>query len=127
MPRRGEQHHKAVLTAAKVEAIYLDPRKQRVIAADHGVSESTVGRIKQGKIWKETTAHLRGRMPTYPPGCRMGEDNGTATLTVEKVQAIFLDPRPQHVIAKEHGINPSQVSKIKNRWLWVAATAHLVG
>jgi hypothetical protein len=49
---RGEQRYwNAKLTAAQVSVIRTDNRVQRVIAAEHGVSRSLIGAIKQGKHW----------------------------------------------------------------------------
>ena len=48
---RGERHGLAKLTPDAVRAIRADPRFQRVIAADHGVSQRAIWSIKAGKTW----------------------------------------------------------------------------
>lgn len=48
---RGEQCAAAKLTEQQVAAIRLDPRLQREIAAEYGVRENTISRIKSGKRW----------------------------------------------------------------------------
>ncbi|WP_447724571.1 NUMOD4 domain-containing protein [Sphingomonas koreensis] len=48
---RGERHGSAKLDAAAVRAIRADSRSQRVVAAAHGVTKSTVASIKSGKTW----------------------------------------------------------------------------
>lgn len=48
---RGEQCAAAKLTEQKVFAIRLDSRLQREIAAEYGVRENTISRIKSGKRW----------------------------------------------------------------------------
>lgn len=46
---RGETHPRAKLTTAQVEAIRLDTRSQRVVAAEYGVSGVAICLIRQGK------------------------------------------------------------------------------
>jgi hypothetical protein len=50
MPR-GSSHGNAKLSDAAVQRIRADPRRQRQIAADHGVSQSLVSLVKLGRIW----------------------------------------------------------------------------
>lgn len=51
---RGEQCAAAKLTEAQALAIINDPRKQKIIAAEYGILQNAVSRIKSGKRW----AHL---------------------------------------------------------------------
>jgi hypothetical protein len=48
---RGERCAAAKLTEAQVLAIRADTRKQKVIAAEYGVRDSAISRIKSGKRW----------------------------------------------------------------------------
>ena len=48
---RGERCAAAKLTESDVRAIRKDGRLQRLIAADYGVRDNTVSRIKAGKSW----------------------------------------------------------------------------
>jgi hypothetical protein len=48
---RGEGHGLAKLTVEKVRAIRTDTRKQREIARDFGISQTTVGRVKNRSVW----------------------------------------------------------------------------
>lgn len=48
---RGERCAAAKLTEAQVRAIRADTRLQREIAAEYGVKENTISRIKSGKRW----------------------------------------------------------------------------
>jgi hypothetical protein len=50
---RGEGHPGAKITAVHAAAIRVDPRPTRAIAADYGITSSTVNRIKVGKLWRE--------------------------------------------------------------------------
>lgn len=49
---RGIGHGRAKLTDCAVRLIRADSRKQREIAADHGVSQRVVWMIKTGKTWR---------------------------------------------------------------------------
>jgi hypothetical protein len=48
---RGERCAAAKLTEAQVRAILTDTRLQRIIAAEYGVLQNTISRIKSGKRW----------------------------------------------------------------------------
>ena len=48
---RGEQCGTAKLTLEQVRAIRQDNRLQRIIAAEYGVRDNTISRIKSGKRW----------------------------------------------------------------------------
>lgn len=50
----GRRNGQAKLTEEQVRAIRVDPRAQRLIAADHGVSRALVSFIKNRRMW----AHL---------------------------------------------------------------------
>ncbi|KKM01421.1 hypothetical protein LCGC14_1794570, partial [marine sediment metagenome] len=45
----GENHYNAKLTDGQIKTIRSDPRIQCVIAAEFGIAQSTVSRIKCGK------------------------------------------------------------------------------
>ena len=57
---RGAEHGSAKLTEDQVRAIFVDDRLQDVIAAEYGIRQSSVSRIKTGAHW----AHL-----TVTPPC----------------------------------------------------------
>lgn len=48
---RGERHGLSKLTTSSVLAIRVDPRPQSLIALQHGVDRSTIGRIKNKTDW----------------------------------------------------------------------------
>jgi hypothetical protein len=48
---RGETHGRRKLTEAQARAIKNDPRRQREIADDYGISVPTVSDIKRGYSW----------------------------------------------------------------------------
>lgn len=49
---KGINHGCAVLDEAAVRKIYVDPRKQRLIAREFGIDQTTVSLIKTRKIWR---------------------------------------------------------------------------
>ena len=49
---RGDRVGIAKLTEDSVRAIRRDPRPLRVVAVDYGVGYSTIGKIKQRKLWR---------------------------------------------------------------------------
>lgn len=49
--RRGEARFGAKLTADQVLAIRADPRPEKPIAADYGISTGTVGKIRRREKW----------------------------------------------------------------------------
>ncbi len=50
-PQDGEHNPRARLTQTQVNAIRIDPRPQRTIATEHGISQTQVSRIKNGVRW----------------------------------------------------------------------------
>jgi hypothetical protein len=50
--QHGERNTKAKLTEGDVRAILVDRRIASEIGADYGVTNATVSRIKQGKVWR---------------------------------------------------------------------------
>jgi len=49
---QGEDHPRAVLTEVAVRAIRADGRRNRIIAAEHGVRKDTIARIKRHESWR---------------------------------------------------------------------------
>ena len=49
---KGMDNRSAVLTEEQVRAIRKDPRAQKIIAADYGLSQGQISRIKRRKKWK---------------------------------------------------------------------------
>lgn len=48
---QGHLHGMSKLTEDAVRAIRSDPRKQKDVAAEHGIDQSTVSLIRRRKIW----------------------------------------------------------------------------
>lgn len=49
--KRGEQRMMAKLKSSDIPLIRADTRYRRIIAAEYGVSQSTIRNIKHGKKW----------------------------------------------------------------------------
>jgi hypothetical protein len=49
--RRGSRHQNAKLSEKAVIAIRADDRAHRIIAADYGVTQTTISLIKRGGAW----------------------------------------------------------------------------
>lgn len=50
--QRGEENSASKLTNGQVVAIRADVRSQTIIAAEYGVSQTTIHNIKAGKTWR---------------------------------------------------------------------------
>lgn len=49
----GEAHHNAKFDASAAIAIKADQRSARLVAADYGISQMTVYRLRHSKTWKQ--------------------------------------------------------------------------
>ncbi len=63
---RGSKHGRAKLTEADAVAILFDSRYQREIAADYGVHQRQISRIKRGQLWTHVTAAYLTRQAGQP-------------------------------------------------------------
>lgn len=55
----GQINPHSVLTEKQAAAIFMDGRKQRLIAADYGIQPNHVSQIKTGKLWPHISASAR--------------------------------------------------------------------
>lgn len=122
----GEMHYTTKITEAQVAAIRADFRPAKVIAAEYGISTTTVYQIQKGGTWKYVTEGPReGRRqwlidakPPKPPKPRTTvERNGkrgpkARVLPDETIMAIRNDPRTLKEIAWEHSMSVSFVWQI---------------
>ena len=89
------------LTEEQARAIREDPRPQRTVAEDFGVSQGNIASIKSRGTWR----HLEGRV---------------VRTTIEKllpaqVRDIRNDPRPMWRIALDYGVCASTIGNAKRR------------
>lgn len=56
--QRGEQNHYSKLKAQQVVQIFVDPRTNKEIAEDYGISRSLASMIRRRSLWADATAHL---------------------------------------------------------------------
>ena len=117
---RGERAGTAKLTAAQVAAILSDPREQREIARDYGISKSTVGNIRRGEGWSHIGIVVDCSAISYRNRSlrTRGEGNGAARLNPTQVRQIRDDPRPQRMIAADYGVSKSLIGNIKRGDNW---------
>lgn len=116
--RRGVDHHSNKLSEDDVRAIMADPSKGRDIAKRYGVAATVVSKIKNGELWSHIEGHRVPSAGIARSDYARGERAPTAKLTAEKVRAIRLDPRSQHVIAAEYGVTQSSIWQVKTGKSW---------
>jgi len=114
---KGECVGTALLTEAQAAAIKADPRFAREIAAEYGISKSTVNKIRLGINWGHLT-HVE-RVPTKQLRCaRNGSRSPGAILTEDQVRAIKQDPRFSRLIAADYGVSKGAIDGIKRGTSW---------
>jgi len=86
-----------------VKHIYTSTRTARELAEAYGVSIGTVNQLRAGKSYKRFTSNL------VKP-----ELTSHKKLTDADVRAIRRSPLSLSKLAKEYGVSPSMVSRIKN-------------
>jgi DNA invertase Pin-like site-specific DNA recombinase len=91
----------------EVKAIYFDPRSQRQLANEYGISPATVQKIKAGKVWAHTTGHVQ-------PGEDKPKPDQRKKLTDNQVMAIREDTRSARKIAADYGVSHVTVYRIKS-------------
>jgi len=110
----GEQHGKAKLTEVQARAILADPRPYAAVAADYGVTSSTIGDIKQRASWQ----HLED-VDVAPRPPRISPRKGVSDrITPDIVRAIRGAPGPLKAIAERYGISVQTVCDIRKRRSW---------
>lgn len=57
--RSGTSHYEAKFTEEQLAAVRLDPRPQRTIAAEYGVSQSAISDIKTGKRYSQAAPSMQ--------------------------------------------------------------------
>lgn len=109
----GAAHYAAKLTDTDIIDIRASTWSLQALAAHYGVAKSSITSIRSGRTWSAVPGNLPSRRPKP-----LGELQGTAKLTVEIVQAVRIDSRPQSKIAASLGISQSTISRIKSREIW---------
>lgn len=112
--RRGEQASRAVLTEAQALAIMKDVRPHSEIAAEFGVTPSTVSDIKNRVSWK----HLDGEIVKSKKIGNRGEKSYAAKITAEDVLAIRASTQPGKALAEHYGVSPQTITDIRKFRSW---------
>jgi DNA-binding CsgD family transcriptional regulator len=112
--RKGENAGMAKISEEQAIAIICDSRTQYEIARDYSIDPSTVSSIKRGEIWKHLGIYRLGVIK---------EDHKVrgekyVKLTESQAVAIICDTRTQYEIARDYGIDPSTVGRIKRGRNW---------
>ena len=113
-PARGTKNHAAKLTENQVAEIYTSRKSNVELAKQFGVTAACVFNIKNGFSWSHFTQQLG---PAHKPKSRK--------LNGKDARAIYQDSRKQCEIAKEYGVQPNMISRIKSGKRYAAATQDL--
>lgn len=114
--QKGELANNARLTEEQVVAIIKDPGTYKSIGLKYDISPTTVGKIKQGKIWG-IVFEKYGLKKVKPL---------TSVLDKEMVQAIYKFNGLGIDIVKEFGVSAATVSEIRTRRSYKEFTEGLV-
>lgn len=112
----GESHHNARFTEDDVRRIRNDPRAHSTVAREWQTSAAEIHYIRtQGwsNIPKPDIQYEDGRTLTS-----RGNANPNSRLTEEIVRAIRASDAKPGVLAKQYGIKPDTVTKIRRRLSW---------
>lgn len=119
---RGIQMGTAKLNDEKAISIFLDHRYMAEIAADYGVSRTTVLKIKHRRTWSHVTDSIEGNAP-IKDSCLRGEDSSSSKLTSANVLAIrehLARGDKQADIANRFGVHQTLISLIRLRRVWLS-------
>lgn len=115
---RGEGISHSKLSRDEVDLIVKDGRPNTRIAADYGVSPSTISLIKRGTVWSFLPRQSPHDLRRAALGIGVYVSN--AKLTRGQIYAIRSDGRSQTTIARDFGVSPSTVSRIKSGKIWAS-------
>lgn len=102
----------AVLTEEQARSVLADPRPYAQIAADYGITASTVGSLKQRKSWK----HIDG---TSVKAERVSPRKGVSNkITPEIVKAIRASHETGRALSEKYGTTPQTICDIRKRRSW---------
>lgn len=112
----GSRNARSKLTDAQIVEIRGTLASQREMGRRFGVTQTTVGRIRNQKGWTHVAKGPSGRidMRDGNPGAK----NGQCKLTVEQVLAIRAAEDSQARIASKFGVSQVTVCRIKHRTRW---------
>lgn len=113
-PMSGEQSAAAILTETQAAEILADPRPYTTIAADYGVSASTVGSIKQRHSWR----HLAGEAVKHRRVGKRGESCYASKLTAQDVLDIRASTDTGKSLSEKYGVSQQSITDIRKRRSW---------
>lgn len=109
---QGELHSQRKLTEEEIVSIRKDERIYRLIAAEYGIAEAYVSRIKSKQTWPHVESE------SVKIGYAVGERNAGAVLTESDIRQIRSDPRSNTDIANDFGVTRQNIRRIKLRETW---------
>jgi hypothetical protein len=115
--RRGDAHHrsKAIITKEIAKEIAASAEPTNALAERYGVSRTTIGAVRSGRIWGSATADIRRPERDY---VLRGEKANGAKLSDEQALAIFRSTLSKRKAAKAFGVSPRTVQFIRQRRTW---------
>jgi uncharacterized protein YjcR len=121
-PPRGSRNANSLLTESAVKRIYkarLAGRRSADIAAEYGVTESTINQVIYGRSWPHVIETIPGL--TFAALRKAGRGSRGHKLTrkqVEQIRKLLSDRTPMKVIAAKFRISPATVHSIKHGSTW---------
>lgn len=110
----GSKSPTCKLTPEQAAAILADKRPHKEIAAQYGISEGPVRKIKSGKGWQ----HVLAGVGTDIRGHLRGESCLHAKLKKSDVLEIRLSCDSGRKLAQRYGVSRSLIGSIKRREVW---------
>lgn len=107
----------AKLSDDEVRAIRDDSRYASEIAKAYGITRWAVWNVQSGRTWRHIDPEVAAAARSEDRSVK-GSRHGKARLTEDDIRAIRLDTRTRKVIAKDYGVGPSQITRIKLRERW---------
>lgn len=111
---KGAGNGQAILTDEQAAAILADPRPYAAIAADYGVSASTVGSLKQRLSWR----HVEGEVIRHKRIGKQGETCYAAKITAQDVLEIRASSESGKSLALKYGVSPQSITDIRKHRSW---------
>lgn len=108
----GQKNGHAILTRKQVAKILRDARTYTEIAADYGVSASTIGSIKQRISWRSVAGEPVKAKRISP---RRGVSEKITPAIVKEIRASGAALKE---LAAKHGVSPQTICDIRKRRSW---------
>lgn len=119
VPRRGERHGMAKLTAEQVREIRAARGTLKRIAAQYGVAMATIHMIRSGQTWGHLDQPSDVRADDFGrPSRPCGSANHNAKLSENAVRQIRASAETDTALAARYGVSISVVWNVRHRKTW---------